>query len=201
MDNGAGTATLYEIMRGIRAREAELETRVHFIAFGAEEVGLVGSTHHARTTQLDAVKAVVNNDGVGRDRDLDVFTHGFQGIRDAVEAAGEAFDARVRARNRLNPHSDHWPFVAHGVPGCHATSITGRRDRGWGHTAADTLDKVDSRDIRHHAILLTEAVVTLAEDGTELTPRTVSDLTAQLEAERKAAGMRIMGDWPPAHAG
>lgn len=200
MDNGAGTAVLLEIMRALRAREDELDTRVHFIAFGAEEVGLDGSRYHARNCDLEAIKAVVNNDGTGRARDLDVVTHGFSAIRDAVEGAARTFDAPVRTRNRLNPYSDHWPFVASGVPGCQTMSVTGSRDRGWGHTAADTLDKVDSRDLRHHAILLTEAIVSLAAEETELAPRTVSELTEQLEDERKAAGMRLMGDWPPVSA-
>ncbi len=50
MDNGAGTAMVVEVARALAGREDELATRVEFVAFGAEEVGLVGSTRLAGET-------------------------------------------------------------------------------------------------------------------------------------------------------
>src|SRR6056297_1705469 len=92
MDNGAGTAMVVEIARALAEREDELDTRVRFVAFGAEEVGLEGSGHMAERTDLDDVKAVVNNDGVVRGRTLSLYTHGFDALDEAASAVADRFD-------------------------------------------------------------------------------------------------------------
>ena len=196
MDNGAGTAIVVELANTLAAREDELETKVHFIAFGAEEVGLKGSEYYADANDLSSVKAVVNNDGTARARDLKIITHGFDAFERVADEISDVYHAPVETLPTLNPHSDHWPFVKRGIPGCQTKSATGARDRGWGHTHADTLDKVDSRDIRHHAILLAEAVVRIAATDAQVNRRPTAGIAEQLEAENKAVGMRVIGDWP-----
>ncbi len=69
MDNGAGRVVV-ELARALAGREDELATRVEFVAFGAEEVGLVGSNRLAGETTLDDVTAVLNFDGVVQGRTL-----------------------------------------------------------------------------------------------------------------------------------
>jgi Zn-dependent M28 family amino/carboxypeptidase len=196
MDNGAGTAMVVEMAKALAAREDELETKVHFIAYGAEEVGLVGSNHDAERRDFDAVKAIVNNDGVVRGRTLSFFTHGFDALADAAEEVAEDFDHPVKTIPEQGPHSDHWPYVQWGVPGFHVMSETGDEGRGWGHTYADTLDKVEVRDLREQAILLTELTVRLASDECEIPHRDPAEIAAALEDEDQAAGMKTIGDWP-----
>lgn len=196
MDNGAGTAMVIELARALAEREAELDTRVEFVTFGAEEVGLVGSEHYASRTDLATIKAIINNDGVVRGRTLDLLTHGFDELGAAVERVADRFDHPVSKTPELGPHSDHWPFTKWGVPGFHTTSKTPGSGRGWGHTAADTLDKVDRRNLAEQAILLTELAVELAGDEVEIPHREPEAIAEQLEAEDKAEGMRIIGDWP-----
>jgi Zn-dependent M28 family amino/carboxypeptidase len=196
LDNGAGTAIVVEIAKALKAREDELDTKVQLVAFGAEELMLLGSEYLVGEIDLDTVKAVVNNDGSGRARDLKVITHGFDIFEDVLGEASEQCDAPIEILPTLNPNSDHWPFVSRGIPGCQTKSDTGSRDRGWGHTQADTLDKVDSRDIRHHAILLTEAIVELADEDCEARRRSVDSIESQLDAENKLEGMCVIGDWP-----
>jgi Zn-dependent M28 family amino/carboxypeptidase len=138
MDNGAGTAVLVELANALAAREGDLETRVEFVVFGAEEVGLVGSEREADRRDLGEVKAVVNNDGVVRGRTLRAVTHGFEDLRAAVEATADRYEHPIETDPSQNPHSDHWPFVLEGgVPGIHVLSETGGRGRG-GATPAPT---------------------------------------------------------------
>ncbi|MFC5134643.1 MULTISPECIES: M28 family peptidase [Haloferacaceae] len=195
-DNGAGTAVVLEVARALAAREEELDTRVHCLVYGAEEVGLVGSSHDAAERDHDEIKAIVNNDGVGRGRTLKFYTHGFEDLDSAAEAVADRFEHPAGTVPRLGPHSDHWPYVQQGVPGYHVMSETGTEGRGWGHTFADTLDKLEVRNLREQAILLTELVVELADDGTEIARREPEEIAAQLEDEDLAAGMKIIGDWP-----
>jgi len=196
MDNGAGTAMVLEIARILADREAELDTRVHFVVYGAEEVGLVGSEHYAATTDHSSVKAIVNNDGVVRGRTLELTTHGFDTLTAAAETVAERFDHPIETVPEQGPHSDHWPFVKWGVPGYHVMSQTGESGRGWGHTQADTLDKLDSRDFREQAILLTELVVHLADSSVDIPHKAPSAIADALEAEDQATGMKVIGDWP-----
>ncbi|MFB6199149.1 MAG: M28 family peptidase, partial [Halobacteriaceae archaeon] len=137
LDNGAGTAMVVEVCRALSKRVGELDTRVHFIAYGSEEVGLVGSSYDAKQRDLDSIKAILNFDGVVRGRTLQFYTHGFDPLKDAVELIGDRYGHHVTTTPEQGPHSDHWPYVRHGVPGYHVMSKTGEQGRGWGHTAAD----------------------------------------------------------------
>lgn len=196
IDNGAGTATVVEVANALATREDDLETRVEFVVYGAEEVGLVGSQRYAANADHDAIKAIVNNDGVVRGRTLKFHTHGFDALAEVAESVGERFSHPIKTIPRQNPHSDHWPFVQWGVPGYHVRSGTGEDGRGWGHTAADTLDKLEVRNLREQAILLADLVVSLAREGTDVDHRASEEIAAALDAEDRAEGMKVIGDWP-----
>ena len=195
MDNGAGTAMVVELARTLAAREADLETRVEFVAFGAEEVGLVGSAELAAAVDPETVKVVVNNDGVVRGRDLAAHSHGFPELRAAVERVTDRLDHPFTVDPNHGPHSDHWPFVERGIPGYHVFAETGDEGRGWGHTRADTLDKLEKRDLRESAIVLTALVVDLARQSVEIDHRNTDAIARELEEQDLAAGMKVTGDW------
>lgn len=70
-------------------------------------------------------------------------------------------------RDELNAHSDHFPFALHGIPNATLSSrdaTAGMLGRGWGHTEADTLDKVTLRSIQLAAALAARLVIRLSED-------------------------------------
>jgi Zn-dependent M28 family amino/carboxypeptidase len=195
-DNGAGTAMVVEVARALAAREDELDTRVRFVCFGAEEVGLLGSEFESERTPGTDIVAVVNFDGVAGGRTLEFHTHGFDDLAAAAESVGERFDHPVSVTPKQMPHSDHWPFVRWGTPGYMVASESEDRGRGWGHTAADTLDKLDPRTFREQAVLLTDLCVELADADTDVTPRSIVEIAEALESEGYAQGMKITGDWP-----
>jgi Zn-dependent M28 family amino/carboxypeptidase len=195
-DNGAGTALVVEVAKALAAREDDLGTRVHCLVYGAEEVGLCGSHHDADERDHDDIKAIVNNDGVVRGRTLKFYTHGFDELDDAAQSVADRFDHPVTTSPKLGPHSDHWPYVQWGVPGYHVMSETEGEGRGWGHTRADTLDKLEPRNLREQAVLVAELVVHLAGDDVEISHRNPEDIAAQLEDEDLAESMKITGDWP-----
>jgi Zn-dependent M28 family amino/carboxypeptidase len=194
MDNGAGTAMVVEAVRSLASMD--LDTRVRVVCFGAEEVGLVGSAHEADSADLDRVRAVVNVDGVCQGRTLECRIHGFDDLADAVDAVADDFDHPIDAPAELSPHSDHWNFVAEGVPGIMVASDSGDRGRGWGHTEADTLDKLEPRTFREQAILVTALVERLARADASVAHRPREEIAADLEDQNLAEGMRVTGDWP-----
>lgn len=189
-DNAAGTAAMVEVANAIATREDELDTRVKFIGFGAEEVGLVGSAMYSEETDRETIKTMVQNDGVARARNFLVHTNGWDELGVEAAEAGAQFGHPVAVKGSLNLGSDHWRFVEHGVPALSVASEPARNgDRAFGSssgiiiTPADTLDKLDPRDLRHHAIIETELVVRLAADDFEVAHRTPEDIAAQVEAE------------------
>ncbi|QSW98329.1 M28 family peptidase [Haloterrigena alkaliphila] len=196
MDNGAGTALVVELANALATRADDLETRVEFVAFGAEEVGLVGSSRYAESTDRETIKAIVNNDGVVRGRTLSVTTHGFDVLEAVADEIADRHGHPIETDPTLGPHSDHWSFVQWGVPGAYVNSTADDVGRGWGHTSADTIEKLEKRTLREQAILLTDLVVELAREETSVEHRDPEAIAADLEAQDLADGMRITGDWP-----
>ncbi len=192
LDNGCGVAVLVGATRLLAA--ADLDCRVRVAAVGSEEVGLLGAAALADRLDLDSVRAAVNVDGAGRHRDLVAMTHG----SDAMEAAADRIRAAtahpVDVHPDPHPYSDHWPFLRAGVPAVQLHSDSGERGRGWGHTAADTRDKVDPRTLRSHAILAAFLVRDLA--GRDLPRVDRADLRTAMEDREFEAGMRAAGIWP-----
>ncbi|ESP87464.1 M28 family peptidase [Candidatus Halobonum tyrrellensis] len=195
-DNGAGTVLVAEIAGLLSAVEGNLDTRVRCTVFGSEEIGLRGAYHEAATLDLDDVKAVVNIDGAGRDRQLDVRTNRFDALEDVFETVTDGLKVPLSTSSTVSPHGDQWAFVQEGVPGLMASSTNpDKSGRGWGHTHADTLDKVDVRDLREHAVVLAEAVYELADADREV-PRRSREEARDLIDEGYERELRVGGRWP-----
>ena len=164
-DNGAGSALVAEIGRLLATVDGDLDTRVRLVTFGAEEIGLWGAYHAAETTPHDDIACVINLDGACNSRDLRVGTNGFDGMGAVFEAVAEAFDAPLATGETISPHGDQWAFVQEGIPAVMASTTSEQSGRGWGHTHADTLDKLDPRDLREVATLVAEATYRFATGG------------------------------------
>ncbi|MBY0455861.1 MAG: M28 family peptidase, partial [Gemmataceae bacterium] len=67
-DNGSGTTGLLEVARRFGAQKDRQGRRIVFIAFSAEEMGLIGSAYYCREPlfPLEKTAAMVNMDMVGR---------------------------------------------------------------------------------------------------------------------------------------
>ncbi len=196
IDNGAGVAILCDVARALADLEGELETRVRFVGFGSEELGLNGSQHYALDHDLSQVRAVVNLDGIGQGRDLRLHDHLFDGFAEIVERVGAEFDHPFECLHEYVVHSDHWPFVWKGVPGAMVTAASDEEGRGFGHTFADTLEKVDIRELRDHAIVVTRLLIELAAAEVEIPHRAPADVEHDLRERGYASRLRLAGDWP-----
>ena len=168
-DNGAGSALVAEVARLLATVEDDLDTRVRLVTFGSEEIGLWGAYHAAETTPRDEIACVINLDGACGSRDLRVGTNGFDEMRATFEAVAEAFDTPLETGEAISPHGDQWAFVQEGIPAVMVSTTSEGSGRGWGHTHADTLDKLDPRDLREMATLVAEATYRFATTGGDTT--------------------------------
>lgn len=161
LDNGAGIATILQIASSLTPYESHLKKTVRFAAFGAEEVGLLGSKNYVRENGTDDVDFMLNFDGPGIARDLKINTNGSSRTKSWIESFYEDKDSPVIVENKIRPDSDHWPFVTRGIPVGQILPNSAEEGRYWAHTAADTLDKIDFRNIKENAAVLTRLLLLL----------------------------------------
>ncbi|RLM64008.1 aminopeptidase [Halorubrum sp. Atlit-8R] len=194
LDNGCGIATV-ATAADILA-DADLPVGVDVVAVGAEEVGLLGAEHLADRLDLDRVKGVVNVDGAGRFRDLVALAHASTAAASVAEAVSAATRQPIEVDAQPHPFSDQWPFVRRGVPALQLHSDSGDRGRGWGHTHADTRDKVDDRNVREHAMLIALLVAEFAAPERDLPRLDRDELAAAFREADFETGMRAADLWP-----
>ncbi|MFC6990038.1 M28 family metallopeptidase [Haloplanus sp. GCM10025708] len=172
-DNGAGSVLAAEIGRLLALNEDRLDTKVRLISFGGEEPGLYGSYYWQENHDLDAVKCQVNMDGIGYSRDLMV--NGSESVREVFEESARRLGVPIETNplSSVGPFTDQWPFIKEGVA---SVTCRSREDSApvrygnteWAHTHADTLDKLDWRDMRDLGIQIATAVAGLADAETEI---------------------------------
>ncbi|ELZ34002.1 aminopeptidase [Halogeometricum pallidum JCM 14848] len=195
LDNGCGITTVVTAARILA--ELDLPVGVRVAGVGCEETGLTGAEHLASDLDRDRIKAVVNVDGAGRFRDLVAMAHTSEATADVARTVADETRHPIQVQSEPHPFSDQWPFVRAGVPALQLHSDSGERGRGWGHTHADTRDKVDDRNIREHAMLAALLVEELAGRDFEKLPRLDADeLADAFRAADFETGMRAADLWP-----
>ena len=194
-DNGAGSALVAEVGRLLKSVEEDLDTRVHLVTFGAEEIGLWGAYHTAETTPKEEIECVVNLDGACNSRNPRVGTNGFDAMGEVFGDVADAFAAPLSTGDTISPHGDQWAFVQEGIPAVMTSTTSGQSGRGWGHTHADTLDKLDERDLREMAAFVAEAVFRFASDGVETPHRSREEVRDDID-DGYVQELKTGGRWP-----
>jgi aminopeptidase YwaD len=138
-DNGSGTAVVVELARALAA-DGDLD-EVCFVLFGAEEIGLLGSSHYVDSlTDLQrlTVRAMLNFDmlGVGNEWPIGGARSVTEVISDAADEIG--LDVLISTLP-AGLGSDHASFDAVGIP---AAIINCFCDANY-HTAQDVPDFVE----------------------------------------------------------
>jgi Zn-dependent M28 family amino/carboxypeptidase len=136
-------------------------------------VGLVGSKAYVarHADEMERVRLMVNCDSIGRSRGKGFDFHGWDEAKRPLADMAGAMRESIPFQCRPHPYSDHFPFMVAGVPVCSLGSVGGDPGRGYGHTAADTLDKVNRADLREAVALLTRSLLRFANDRAWALPR------------------------------
>lgn len=166
-DNASGVAGLLQAARGLKARydalPADADARsIMLLAFGAEEMGLLGSEHFVRTTTLETAKvaAMVNMDMIGRLREDSLEVSGMGTAEEFDSVLTPIFDSsglEVRKIKTGMGPSDHASFHRAGLPVL--AFFTGLHPDY--HNPGDTADKVNAQGGARIARLVEEVVFTL----------------------------------------
>lgn len=199
-DNATGTAVVLEAARVLSGLRSHLRAGVRFVLFSGEEMGMYGSEAYVRDhpDELDQIRAVFNADIVGLGAPLNLMVQNSAELAEYLRGLPLAeLDAEVHD-SRLVPYSDHFSFTLAGVASLMAVTSSPGEGRGWGHTAADTLDKIELRELRQAAAATARILLHMAASPESLPAERTSAESVQ-EALR-AAGleepMRVRGAWP-----
>lgn len=144
-DNASGTAALLEIAEKVAANKHKLKRSVLFIAFGAEEQGLLGSQYFVDhpLVPLSQIKLMINMDMVGRLNDKHhVYMNGagtFPGGVSFMQDLGESLGLTPIVHAGSVGGSDHVSFFKKGL------SVIGIHTGGHPqyHTPEDTADLIN----------------------------------------------------------
>lgn len=164
-DNGSGSTALLELARRLASRKDPLPRRLVFIAFTAEEMGLIGSARYVREPvfPLDKTIAMFNMDMVGRLKDdkLTVFGTGTAKRWDKVI---KGINEKVKLKLAFKPEgfgpSDHSSFYAKQIPVLHLFTNT----HSDYHRPSDDVEKINFDGMSRIVDLLEAIVIDTAND-------------------------------------
>lgn len=171
-DNASGTSTIIEVFEKLAVNKASLKRSVVFLAFGAEEMGLLGSKYFTENPlkELRNAKLMLNLDMVGRlNPTTKVLTLGGTGT--AVEF-DSFLDKHIKSSGmeiKKSPEgygpSDHASFYAKDIPVLFL--FTGVHDDY--HTPTDDYEKINSEGAATIGNLTYNIAYDVAANGVTLT--------------------------------
>ena len=125
-DNASGTAAVLEMARVLRATDYHPVRTFRFVAFGAEELGLLGSDWYAHRIPTDdrSSTLMLNFDMIGTrrqdttDRDVHVvyYDHAIAEAGRTITTMRTYTTLTPIATTLHRPHSDSWPFATRNIP-------------------------------------------------------------------------------------
>ena len=151
-DPASGMVSVIEAARALSSYAADsLKRTVRFIAFGTEEIGLTGAFRYvdAHASELDDIRFMLNMDAAGGASRKGIVLHCWDVLEPFFNTARQQMHAEMPVGQKVHSYSDHFPFFLKGVPSCHMGDPEAPpASRGFGHTAYDTLEKVQLENLR-----------------------------------------------------
>jgi len=193
-DNASGAAGLIALAHLLASRPEKLKRRIVFVAFTAEESGLIGSNHYVQNPPfpLEKTVAMINLDMIGRMSGEKLSALGYSSgnvFGDLLDRINEKHKLKLTKSPRSPGGSDHLPFFRQGIPviffttGMHADY----------HRTSDTFDKLNIAGMRQTVNFVADLLVELANAPER--PKFVSGGAAGRQAP---AGRPVFGVVPDA---
>jgi aminopeptidase YwaD len=161
-DNASGTATMLEVARVFS--KGRYDANIKFIAFGAEEVGLVGAydfVEHLDKNQKMKMAAMINMDMVGVGDKFAIWTIGDKASATIADLAETYVQKRSFSYNppSVEDRSDHAAFAENGIP---AVYFSYEVDHNY-HTDQDIINYIDKENVENVSKIVAEMAYDMAE--------------------------------------
>lgn len=155
-DNLSGILALTALAKAM-AKEPPLSHTIVFVAFGSEEVGLLGSSYSAGNLPVskEKIQAVINLDTIGKSCDtLHVYAMELNPITSLLPPIFHRYGFKTETIIDYGI-SDHYPFALKGIP---SVTIATANWKEGNHTPEDTLEKLDLKQIGSIAGALKQSI-------------------------------------------
>lgn len=161
-DNASGTAAVLELARVMS--QYEYDANIKFIAFGAEEVGLVGAYNFVENldkNERDKIAAMINMDMVGVGDNVGIWTIGDKAssvMADLAEVYVKKHDLAYLEPD-FEDRSDHAAFAENGIPSVYFTYEV---DPNY-HTDEDTIANMNMENVEAIAKIVADMTYDMAD--------------------------------------
>ena len=171
-DPVSGLIAGLEVARVLGIYADRLKRDVRLVLFGVEELGLIGSHAYVNTHPKDIKKTrfMFNLDSAGGGGGKGLMVYG-PDSRTYFRAMGVQMNENLMVDFDASPlrepdhlSSDHYPFMAKGVPCGFIRDPYSYTWPGFYHTAHDTVDKVDLLKVKEAAFLCARLAWRIAND-------------------------------------
>ena len=209
MDNLSGAVVTMELARVLKPYEGKFKRGIRFICFACEEIGVTGSTCYV-ADHLDEVPttAIMVNLELGGLAYKDGMKHAAFTVYQPPEMKQwikeflDEVDYPTDILTGMSAASDHWPFVMQGVPAIYMHEEPSMREliegRGWGHTTADYMDKVDPRNLMEGTMLMVRLLLRLATQTKKIAKHTpLKNIVSYLEKSGMKKTLEVELKWHP----
>ena len=208
-DDASGAVVVMDVARAMIPFQRLFKRTVRFILFGAEELGVTGSTcyldHHRE--EIPRMTLMINCDGAGRVGRSRFAVYGPSSMAQYFEKISNEINYPMTITSPLGAASDHWPFFMAGIPAVGfatgpsdslTAAASAAQGRGFGHTSADTVDKVDPRGLKESSMVLAQFLLRIVNEEKPLASHTpVEEILKRLEDKGEAEALRIQKKWHP----
>jgi Zn-dependent M28 family amino/carboxypeptidase len=209
MDNLSGTTVTMELARIFKKYQGSLDRSVRFVCFGCEEIGVTGSTCYVEShvNEMKDVALMINME-LGGLANKDGTNHAaftvFQPpeLTEMLEKFSEEIGYKMTVSEGTSAASDHWPFFMQGIPtiamGAEPSPQMLVVGRGWGHTTADMMDKVDNRNLQEGAMIIARLLLRLVNEKDTIGAHTpLEEIIKQLDESGMKKNLEIQRKWHP----
>jgi len=205
-DNASGSTGLLEIARVLASERGKIKRSIMFIAFGGEELGLLGSGAYTKNplTPLATTVAMLNMDMIGRLRNGSLFVGGVgtspawkplleklnvpaqplvgAGFRDPAPGYGSGSRFQLSFGEDGFGPSDHQSFCVRDIPVLFLFS--GTHDDY--HKPSDTADKINAEGLKQVAEFVREIAISVANE-----PQRIAFTRVKVEQRPTGRGFRV----------
>ncbi|QNF34484.1 M28 family peptidase [Adhaeribacter swui] len=203
IDNGIGSFSVMDMARTFKILKLQPKRTIEFVLFMGEEEGLLGSKAYVaealKDKSINNIAFMLNydmtNDPKGYHTTSEACKPLFQSIGNIASKIDTTFKNTFSSRAGL--HSDHQPFMLHGLPT--GGSFGGKLPKGGGdcyHADCDGFDLVEESGLKNTVRFSSMLVYGLADAPKIPTKRlTDAETKAFLIANKLQEPLKIASDW------
>jgi len=208
-DDASGAVVVMDVARAMVPFRHLFKRTIRFLLFGAEELGVTGSTCYLdqHKAEIPKMTLMINCDGAGRAGRHRFAVYCPLELVQYLEGISKEINYPMTIPTPLGAASDHWPFFMAGIPAIGFAAgppdpltgaVVAALGRGFGHTSADTVDKVDPRGLKEASMVLAQFLLRIASEEKPTAGHTpVEEIVKRLEERGEAEALQIQKKWHP----